>query len=291
MAMRISKLLNTNAVMSKDRLGNELLLLGSGLGFKKHLGDEVDLSRVEKQFILRDKAHLSRMEEILSTIPADYVLLAEKAIDYAVNTYGMELNEIIHLSLVDHMYNAVCNYLDGVSIPNSIVDDIRRFYPNEYAAGRRALVLIKEKFGYQLPQDEIGFFAMHFVAAQQTEGNASAKTMLSFVHDINGLVQQKLGRTFDEDSLSYYRYMSHLKAFALRVMQDYHYPEDTDSDVLRTLAEQHPQEYKCSREICAYIREEYGYNTGTDEEIYLSVHLVRLVQSADAENGEDEADE
>jgi len=280
--MRITKLLNTNAVISTDHLGNEILLLGSGLGFKKHIGDSIEADHVEKQFILRDKAHLSRLEEILATIPPEYILLAEKAIDYAVNTYHMELNEIIHLSLVDHMYSAVCNYLDGTYIPNSILDDIRRFYPNEFAAGRRALVLIKEKFGYQLPQDEIGFFAMHFVSAQ-SEGSVNAKAMISFVHEINERIQQRLALTFDEEALSYYRYMSHLKAFALRVMQDYHYPEDTDGDILKTLAGQHPREFECSKEVCAYIREKYGYHAGSDEEVYLTVHLVRLVQNAAAE--------
>lgn len=274
--MRILKILNTNAVIGKDRIGNTVLCLGNGVGFKKRIGKETDISTIEKQFILQDKAQLNHYEEVLSSIPPEYVLLAEKAIDYAAETYHMDFNEIIHITLVDHMYSAVCNYLDGISIPNSLLEDVRHFYPNEYAAGRHTLVLIKEKFGYQLPLDEIAFFAMHFVTAQQAGENSDTKKLVTFIREINDLIQKKLNMVFDEDSASYYRYISHLKAFALRVAQNSHYPHEDDAGILDAPIAQYPEEYQCNRDACKYIHKKYHYAAGIDETIYLTVHLTRL---------------
>lgn len=151
--MRIKKILNTNAIIGEDVFGHEVLLLGSGVGFRRKPGDIVDKKLVEKNFILTDPKQMNRFEQIMGSIPPDYILITEKIIDYALNFHHMELNEAIHVSLVDHLYNAVCNLEDGVSIPNNLLSDIARFYPDEYDVGRHALLLVHQKLGYELPDD------------------------------------------------------------------------------------------------------------------------------------------
>lgn len=274
--MRIKKILNTNAILSEDMLGHQMLLLGSGVGFRHRPGDVVDKKPVEKNFILTDPTQMNRFEQIMGSIPPEYIPVTEKIIDYAVNFHHMELNEAIHVTLVDHLYNAVCNLEDGVSIPNSLLSDIARFYPNEYDVGCHGLLLVHQKLGWQLPEDEAGFIAMHFVTAQQKEENLNAKKMIQLVREINDRILGQLNIETDKNSISYYRYMTHLKCFAQRVLQNYHYPDDNESSILQTLMEQYPKEYACSKDVCEYIRQKYGYNAGTDEEIYLAVHLARL---------------
>lgn len=117
---------------------------------------------------------------------------------------------------------------------------------------------------------------MHFVTAQQKEANLNAKKVIGFVREINDRILAQLNIETDKNSISYYRYMTHLKCFAQRVLQNYHYPDDSESTILQTLMEQYPREYACSKNVCEYIREKYGYNAGADEEIYLAVHLARL---------------
>lgn len=274
--MRIKKILNTNAIIGEDLFGHQVLLLGSGIGFKRKPGDAVDKKLVEKNFILTDPKHMSRFEQIMGTIPPEHLLISEKIIDYAVSVHRMELNEGIHVSLVDHLYNAVCNFEDGISIPNTILQDIAQFYPDEYDVGRQGLIQIHQTLGIRLPEDEIGFIAMHFVTAQQKEENINTKKLISFVREINDRILTRLQLDIDSESLSYYRYMVHLKCFAQRVLKNYHYKDEDNGAVLRTLMTQYPREYECSKDVCSYIREKYGYNAGTDEEIYLAVHLARL---------------
>lgn len=274
--MKIQRILNNNSVTSIDENNEEVLLLGRGIGFKCRVGDMIDEQKIEKQFVLKDKNHRSRFQEILHSIPQEYIIVAEQIIDFAEKVYHMKLNEAIHVSLVDHIYNAVSNYKEGIIIPNSILTDVIRFYPDEYDVGKNGLNMIEEKLECRLADDEAGFIAMHFVTAQYGKENGNTKKMISLVREINEMILSELKIEIDESSLTYYRYMTHLKCFAQRVMQDLHYPNENGNRVLEAIMLQYPQEYQCSKKVCEYIRETYNYRAGYDEEIYLSVHLARL---------------
>ncbi|MFR3728062.1 PRD domain-containing protein [Lacrimispora sp.] len=279
MKMVIKQILNTNAVISNDENGQDVLLLGSGLGFKSHIGDMIDQERVEKQFILKDKDHKSQFREILETVPQEYIMVAEDVIDYAVHAHDMTLNETIHISLVDHIYHAVENFQQGIVVPNSILHDIIRFYPDEYEVGQKMLDLIEKKFGYRLSNDEAGFVAMHFVTARHDQISGNAKKMIVMVSELNDLIMSELDFKVEEDSLPYYRYMTHLKFFAQRVMKKYHYKEQGGVHMLEVLLKNYPEEYRCSQKVCKYIEDRYNYKAGHDELIYLAVHLSQLKNS------------
>ena len=48
--MKILKIFNNNAVATVSSNGEDLILTGSGIGFKKKVGDEVDPSKIEKRY-------------------------------------------------------------------------------------------------------------------------------------------------------------------------------------------------------------------------------------------------
>ena len=275
--MRIAKVLNTNAVLAHNEKGTEILVLGNGIGFKKKVGDPIEQSKIEKRFSITDQAHLNRFVELLKAIPKRYFIVAEEIIDYARGEYpDNQLKETISLSLVDHLHNAINNSLQGIVIPNTLLTDIERFYPNEYSIGRFGLDIVYQNFGVRLPNDEIGFIAMHFVMAKQGSENQNIEKMISIVHEVDNLVRQNLDIQLDESSMAYFRYMTHLKFFAERVSKGYHYPETKGTNVLMTLTEIYPKEYLCSKKVCKYVEEKYHYVAGEEEEIYLMVHLAKL---------------
>ena len=45
--MQITKIVNNNIVISEDKNHKEVVLMGKGLGFQKHKGDEIKLSQIE----------------------------------------------------------------------------------------------------------------------------------------------------------------------------------------------------------------------------------------------------
>ena len=44
--------------------------------------------------------------------------------------------------------------------------EIRRFYSREYQIGQYALQMIRERLQVDLPEDEAGFIALHFINAE-----------------------------------------------------------------------------------------------------------------------------
>lgn len=275
--MKITRVLNTNAVLTTSAEGEETILLGAGLGFKHKPGDEVEEEKVEKRFVLKDKDHQSRFEELLNSIPQQYIMVAEAIISMGKSLYEMRLSESIHISLPDHIYTAIFNKQNGIVIPNTLLLEIKQFYMNEYELGCRALELIQQELGCELPADEAGFIAMHFINAQYGSENTNAKKIIRLVQELNNLVLQELKVTPDETSLNYYRYMTHLKFFAQRIVQNRHYEGDEDT-ILDAILLKYPKEYLCSRKACSYVKKNYHYKPSHGELIYLTVHLARLTR-------------
>lgn len=277
--MIIKKVLNTNAVLAypQEKGGRDILVLGSGVGFRKRNGESIDEEKVEKTFSLQSESTQSRFMKLLDAIPERYFVVAEQIIDYAHASFPeTKFNESIHLSLVDHIYNAIDNALKGIQVPNTALNDIRSFYRQEYAIGQFGLQTIYENFGQKLADDEAGFIAMHFVMARQDDSRQDLVRMLNLVHEIDDLIRQELSVPVDESSVAYYRYMTHIKFFAERVMKNSHYPEENTSRVMEMMVKNFPQEYEAARKVCAYVEEKYGYHAGSQEEIYLAVHLANL---------------
>ncbi|WP_102342334.1 PRD domain-containing protein [Galactobacillus timonensis] len=276
--MKIEKILNTNAVIAQNEHHESILLLGSGLGFKKKPKENVDEDRVEKWFVLKEKSSVAQFEKIVESIPEDYIMAAEEIIEFGKRLNpDLKFSEHIHLSLVDHLYNAAENLKEGIVIPNTMLEDIANFYPREYSIGIEGLKIAKLRLGVEFPEDEAGFVAMHFVMAQQGNEHTNIRKMLQLVHELDQMIREDLDVDTNPESLAYFRYMTHLKFFAQRVVQNVHYNEQNLSDsVVNVLAMQYPEEYRVSKKVLRFVEQKYGYSGGKEENLYLAVHLARI---------------
>lgn len=277
--MQITRVLNTNAVLSADSDSNEIVLLGRGIGFKSRPGDNVDETKIEKRFTLNDKKQLSRFRELLEQIPSEYIFVAEQAISFAKRFYNLQLNESIHISLADHLHSAVENAKLGIQIPNSLLLDIKQYYPREYEIGQQTITFVDDRLHIKLPEDEWGFVAMHFVNAQYGKENTNVKKIITFVRDVNNFILNELDIKPDEDSLFYHRYMTHLNFFAQRVAGGVHYSDDNDIE-LSLLKKHYREEYKVSCDVANYIKKNYHFKPNKDEIMYLTIHLAHITRHA-----------
>ena len=50
----VQKTLNNNVLIASDIDGNEVVLIGSGIGFGKKFGEPINHEQVEKMFVLND---------------------------------------------------------------------------------------------------------------------------------------------------------------------------------------------------------------------------------------------
>ena len=255
--MQITRVLNTNAVLSADSDSNEIDLLGRGIGFKARPGDNVDETKIEKRFTLNDKKQLSRFRELLEQIPSEYIFVAEQAISFAKRFYNLQLNESIHISLADHLHSAVENAKLGIQIPNSLLLDIKQYYPREYEIGQQTITFVDDRLHIKLPEDEWGFVAMHFVNAQYGKENTNIKKIITFVRDVNNFILNELDIKPDED----------------------HYSDDNDIE-LSLLKKHYREEYKVSCDVANYIKKNYHFKPNKDEIMYLTIHLAHITRHA-----------
>lgn len=87
----------------------------------------------------------------------------------------------------------------------------QKFYKEEYEVGKAALQIIHSKLGVRLPEDEAGHIALHLVNAELNEEMPNMVNITKIMNDILNIVKRHFRLEYDEESLAYYRFITHLK--------------------------------------------------------------------------------
>ena len=278
--MKIKRVLNNNAAISENNSGVEVLLLGPGLAFGKKVGQSVDMEKVERTFLLKDSENMNKFTEISITASMSEIMTVERIINFAKIKLEKKLNESIYVNLTDHLHSTIERIDSGVTLTNPLKWDIARLYPNEYAVGKKALEIIYKKLAKDLPDDEAAFIAQHFINAEVESGidGSNSYEIIKIVGEVEEIVKDYFHTEFDVESLNYYRFVTHLKFFAQRVLEKKHYDED-DEDIITTLKKRYSQQLKCAEKIRKYVLDNYQYDITSSEILYLTVHINRLVKN------------
>ena len=275
--MITKRVLNNNAVLAESTNKGNLLVFGKGIGFGKSTGDEVNTSLIEKTFLIKNEETSTRFEELLSHVPSDYVLVTEKIINYSKLRLGKALNELIFVNLTDHIYNLVKQEKNGIRIKNPLRIEIQRFYKDEYAVGLKAVEIINNEFGTNVGSDEAATIATHIVNSETDNTFTEAYEIAQITKTVEQIVKDYYRTEFDENDLDYFRFITHIKFFAQRVMSKYHY-EDDDNYLLSILKERYQDEYLCAIKIMNKISDTYSYEANSTEIVYLTTHIRRITK-------------
>lgn len=272
--MIIKKIFNNNAIVAKDSDNREFVVMGCGIAFKKSTGEKVDEKLIEKTFILKQKDASEKFKLLLEDVPSEYVSLCYDIIEYAKNILGGKLNDYIYVTLTDHIYNVFKMLDEGLKSVNPLIWEIKKFYPKEFQVGLKALEFIEEEFGKKLSEDEAGNIALHLINAQVNSsynkvGNIAEHTKK--IQDILSIVMYTYGIVLDEKSISYERFVTHLRFFFQRP----HKKDIEEEDyLLRKVKIKYKKAYECMLKIEKYLDTELS----DEEKLYLTVHIQRVTQ-------------
>lgn len=276
--MIIKRVLNNNTVISANSKGIDVLLMGKGIAFGKKKGQPIDMEQVEKTFLLKDKDTQSKFTELLINVPMEHIMVAEKIINFGKIKLGKNLNEIIYVNLTDHLHSAIERYAEGIILKNPLRWDIARFYPDEYAVGEKAIEVVRKDLGVQFEIDEAAFIATHFANAEMDKTWDFAYEIAEITRNIETIVKEHYRTEFDEDSLDYYRFITHVKFFAQRLLAGDHY-DDEDEELLNTLKHKYQEEYAAALAIKAYVDGQFEYELSSTELLYLTAHIRRITKN------------
>ena len=277
--MRIDKVYNNNLVLAKGE-GEEIIVMGRGLGFQKKSGDEIDTSLVEKTFVMQDSStthELMRVYIDLSPVEIEVVLDIIKHSQEVIET---NFDTAFYITLADHLHYTLQRSRENTIVQNPLSWEIRKFFSKKYQLGRDSLKIVFEKLGVILPDDEVSPIALHFINAQKDSGLVKQSYQISkIVTDILGIVRLFYGVVSDEDSVSYNRFVTHIQYFAQRVVNGVVQGKN-DSFLYEQVKLNYPEAFSCSEKIKNYIESSHNFPMSRDEQVYITIHIQRLETSS-----------
>lgn len=274
--MRITKILNSSVVLAMDDSGDEVVLAGKGIGYNHKKDEVVSLSAIEKVFVLTDKNVNKNFLKLAKDTPQDYFEASSNIIEHAKEYLKGELNEYIFIALTDHINFAIKRHKEGVNIQNRLLWEVKKFYPNEFKVGEYAVNYLNEKFDIDLPEEEAGNIAFHFVNAQTNEQDMYRTMMITnMLKDILNIVKLHFKIAFDKESINYIRFVTHLQFFCQRLL-DSKLIESNDDFLYEQVKYKYPVELKCCNRIDNYIKSTIGKEITKDEMVYLTIHINRV---------------
>ena len=274
--MKIDKIYNNNVISVINEKNEELVIMGKGIAFQKKPGDLVDEINIEKVYTLKNNAMSEKFKTLLYEVPIEYIQITEEVIKIAKSRLGKSLNESLYISLTDHIHFAVDRIEKGYEIKNALLWEIKRFYKEEFCIGLETIQIVKSRLGMELPEDEAGFIALHLVNADLNQDMPNVANITKVMQNILNIVKYHFKMEFDEESLNYFRFVTHLKFFAQRLYSQT-YMEDDDPFLYEMVKTKHKEAFECTEKINEYVVSQFNYSLSDNEKLYLAIHIQRVV--------------
>ena len=83
----------------------------------------------------------------------------------------------------------------------------------------------------ELSTDEAGFIALHLVNAEMEEEVGNIYELTKLMQEITNIVKYYFKVSFDEDSVYFYRFSTHLKFFCYRLLHQREVVENDDEEL------------------------------------------------------------
>lgn len=278
--IKVRKVLNNNVIITRCQKNKEVIVMGKGLAFGLKVGDDIDQSRIDKAFALNSSKEVSRFQELMEQVPEECLEISEQLIDFAKERLGKKLNNSIYITLTDHINTMIERAKIGAYLKNIMLWDIRRVHKDEFLVAQEIVERFNKYRGTEFDDHEAANVTMHFVNAQTELRFSTTTDITKVMSEILNIIKYNFRITYDEDSLSYYRLIVHLRSFAQRLFSRTMYSDTDDNELLQHIKKKYSGSYDCSQLIKAYIRDSYGYELEDEACMYLTIHIEKVVKDS-----------
>lgn len=282
--LKIKKVLNNNALIAEHPAYDEVILLGKGIGFNKKAGESISNADAEKLFVLKNPEEKEQYLQMLKEIDENFIGIMNDAISFIEDKLGTTLNEHIHTSLTDHLHFALKRLKNGVEIKNPFRFEIELAYPREYAVAAELTEWLEKELSVNIPEDEVGFITLHIHSAISKASIANLTKRTQIVSQLISIAENSLKVTLDRSDINYSRFIRHLH-FALDRIESGKYVENAEflKDVLQ---KECALCYSIAWKMIKYMQKQLKKKIPEAESVYLTLHLQRLYNIAQAGTAE-----
>ncbi|MFC3750048.1 glucose PTS transporter transcription antiterminator GlcT [Paenibacillus sp. GCM10012306] len=282
-SITVAKVLNNNVIIADHPQYAEVVVIGKGIGFNRKVRDHINLSSVEKMFILRSREEQEQYKQLVPQVEERLIEVVQEIVLHIMHSSRQPLNEHIHIALTDHISFAIRRHEQDIAIHNPFLYETKEIYPEEYSMAEYAIDRINEAMGVTLPADEVGFVALHIVSAISNRHISEVKEHSQLIGDLVNLVENILEYHIPRESLDYSRLVTHLRFVLERLRRGEAVRETSSLDGL--MKREYPEMYSLSWKLTKVIEQRMRIPVYPAEVSYLTIHLQRLAQKK-----EDEAD-
>lgn len=268
----VSKSFNNNIVLVNDD-GKEVILFEKGIGFSYKKGSIIPVNtKVEKIFIIQDENNIANFKKVIGRNDKEFIAFCEELISEVSTEFGEELNENIHIGLIDHISFAIERMKKNEIIRNPFLIEIETLYPKDFKAASNIVRKLEEFTGINMVDDEIGFIAMHIHSARTT-GKISHTIKYTYIANTAvEYIEDMFNMEVDRTSISYARFVGHLRFAIERLINS----TPIKNDLLSIIKVKYKNSYKVATEIAMAITEDFDLNVTEDEIGYLALHVERI---------------
>ena len=268
----VIKALNNNMVLIKDQ-GVEKILLAKGIGFNKKFGDILeDNLEVDKVFSIEDKKNQENLKEVYNRVDGEFVAICEEALAEISEELGEELNETIHIGLIDHLAIAMKRLKNKEQINNPFIVEIETLYSVEFEMAKKIVNKLQDKYEIDFPEGEIGFITLHIHSARNGKMLSNSIKYSYLSNKIIIYIEEKFNSKIDKRSLDYARFLSHVRFTIERVLTD----TVLKNDLTEIIKKSYPISYEIAEGASKIIEETLDKKVCDDEVAYIAMHVERF---------------
>lgn len=268
----VTKILNNNVILGQ-RKGKEVILIGKGIGFGKKIAKPylIDEDKIEKIFCYLDGYQKEDYIQVINNLDYRIISISNEIIQMAREKIG-EISPHIHAALTDHINFALSRLKDGTVIHNPFLYEIKALYQEEYAIGLKGKELIKKRLAKDIPDDEVGFIALHIHSAKENQHIIDTVKNTKLMSELLGIVEEAIGEKLDPYQLLYRRLINHLRQSISRV--------ETDHQIVNPLLDEIKEKlevaYGIATKVAHVIKNKKGIKMTEDEIGFMALHIERL---------------
>lgn len=269
--MRVLKSINNNVISALDEEQNEVILFGTGIGFRARRGDLVDEKKIQKAFFSEKKSGNSLS---IRDIPVDILEITKDILNYGTDHFQLQFQNNVFFSLCDHLRFAIERLEEGIDLDNPFIYEIKSYYANEYKTALRGKKMIEEKIGLVISENEVCYIALHLIESNKNLSETVVEN-IKLIDDIMCMIETALDISEDDrGTFPYGRLLMHVKLFVCRYLQNEEIVLGEDSEMNEMLSKGFIEETRIIKTISEFLRENYGRAISQSECNYLIMHIV-----------------
>lgn len=268
----VCKVFNNNIILVNSE-SKEKILFAKGIGFAKKPGEIIkEGTIVDKIFTIEDNENRMNFNNMIEMVESDFVAVCEEGIYEISKEINKELNENIHIALIDHLQFAVKRMKSKEIIENPFLIEIETLYPKEFSLAKMVGNKVSDYSKVQIPDGEIAFIALHIHSAIN-DGNVSNALRRNYLGStIVEHVEERLNIIIDKKSLDYARFLTHIKFALQRILEN----RNVDNPLGEMIRKTYNESYLIAEEVADIIGQELKVKVKADEVTFLTIHIERF---------------